>query len=54
MVKSNSKIFQSTFRRGMVYNYNRTKGIPCTTQPPVPWMHGEAIMEQIKMVCRLP
>ncbi|XP_052245576.1 glutamate receptor 2-like [Dreissena polymorpha] len=50
MVKSNSKIFQSTFRRGMVYNYNRTKGIPCTTQPPVPWMHGEAIMEQIKML----
>ncbi|XP_052792191.1 glutamate receptor 2-like [Mya arenaria] len=48
MVKSNSKVFQSTFRRGAVYNYNRTKGIPCTTSPPIPWMHGDAIIEHIK------
>ncbi|XP_045204260.2 glutamate receptor 3-like [Mercenaria mercenaria] len=48
MVTENSKIFQSTFRRKEVYNNNRTKGIPCTTHPPIPWMHGAAIMEQIK------
>jgi len=53
MVKSNSKVFQSTFRRGTVYNYNRTKGIPCSTDPPVPWMHGEAIIKHIKQVREL-
>jgi hypothetical protein len=50
MVTENPKIFKSTFRRKEVYNNNRTKGIPCTTNPPIPWMHGEAIMAHIKTV----
>ncbi|KAK3606415.1 hypothetical protein CHS0354_042068 [Potamilus streckersoni] len=48
MVAENPKIFQSTFRRKEVYNYNRTQGIPCNTKPPVPWMHGNTIMDEIK------
>ncbi|KAL3878192.1 hypothetical protein ACJMK2_030560, partial [Sinanodonta woodiana] len=48
MVAENPKIFRSTFRRKEVYNYNRTQGIPCNTKPPMPWMHGNAIMEKIK------
>ena len=50
MLTANKKIFKSTFRRKEVYNYNRTKGVPCTTNPPIPWMHGDAIMDEIKRV----
>ena len=50
MITANPKIFQSTIRRKEVYNYNKTRGVPCTTQPPLHWMHGDDIMEQIKMV----
>jgi len=42
---------QHTFRRGEVYNYNRTRGVPCNGDPPVAWMHGQALMEGMKQVC---
>ncbi|KAL4229867.1 Glutamate receptor 2 [Mactra antiquata] len=50
MVSSNPKIFQATFRRKEVYNYNETKGIPCHTTPPKPWMHGDDIMKHVKLL----
>ncbi|KAK3606319.1 hypothetical protein CHS0354_041953 [Potamilus streckersoni] len=45
MVERSSSIFQHTFRRGDIYNYNKTKGVPCSANPPVPWMHGQSLME---------
>ncbi|KAL5009424.1 hypothetical protein ScPMuIL_013493, partial [Solemya velum] len=50
MLQRDPKVFQHAFRRGTVYNYNKTRGIPCTTKPPVPWMFGETIMSAIKAV----
>ncbi|KAL3878269.1 hypothetical protein ACJMK2_030634 [Sinanodonta woodiana] len=44
MVERSSSIFQHTFRRGDIYNYNKTKGVPCTANPPIPWMHGQSLM----------
>ncbi|XP_053398486.1 glutamate receptor 2-like [Mercenaria mercenaria] len=52
LISNSTKIFKHTFRRGHVYNYNRTKGVPCESDDPlmplVPWMHGEAIMDGMK------
>lgn len=45
-----SSYFQHTFRRGEVYNYNKTRGVPCTAEKPVPWMHGESLMTGMKDV----
>lgn len=48
MLKNDSTVFRSTFRRAKVYNYDLTQGIPCTGNKP--WMHGLKIMENLKKV----
>lgn len=48
MLKNDSTVFRSTFRRAKVYNYDLTQGIPCTGNKP--WMHGLNIMENLKKV----
>lgn len=48
MLAENKDVFRYIFRRGVVYNYNRTRGIPCNTRPPIPWMHGANILSKIK------
>ncbi|KAL8621467.1 hypothetical protein ACOMHN_058229 [Nucella lapillus] len=48
MMEDDPDVFRWIFRRRVVYNYNRTRGIPCTTRPPVPWMHGANIMQKIR------
>ncbi|KAL8581027.1 hypothetical protein ACOMHN_048061 [Nucella lapillus] len=48
MLQEDPDVFRWIFRRRVVYNYNRTRGIPCTTRPPVPWMHGTNILNKIK------
>ncbi|XP_076456709.1 glutamate receptor-like [Babylonia areolata] len=48
MLEDDPDVFRWIFRRRVVYNYNRTRGIPCTTRPPVPWMHGTNILNKIK------
>lgn len=50
MIKKDKKVFQHTFRRGIVYNHNKTKGVPCYPKDALPWMHGEAIMSALKQV----
>ena len=49
MMKEKPDIFKSTIRRTKMYNQNKTQGIPCT-YPQLWWEHGDAIIEQIKMV----
>ena len=49
MMKDKPDIFKSTIRRTKMYNQNKTQGIPCT-YPNLYWEHGDAIIEQIKMV----
>ena len=49
LIEESSVIFKHTFRRGDVYNFNRTKGVPCV-DPPVPWMHGARLMRGMKTV----
>ncbi|XP_052281246.1 glutamate receptor-like [Dreissena polymorpha] len=48
LIENSSSIFKHTFRRGEVYNHNRTRGVPCDADPPVPWMHGEALTQGMK------
>ncbi|XP_060078529.1 glutamate receptor-like [Ylistrum balloti] len=48
MLKNNTEVFRTTFRRGDVYNNNLTKGIPCNDGNP--WMHGDAIIHYIKKI----
>ncbi|KAJ8317822.1 hypothetical protein KUTeg_004626 [Tegillarca granosa] len=48
MLTNNTSILKTTFRRGDVYNYNRTRGIPCSEN--VPWMHGQELIKQIKQL----
>ncbi|XP_076447024.1 glutamate receptor 3-like [Babylonia areolata] len=48
MLAEDPDVFRWIFRRRVVYNYNRTRGIPCTTRPPIPWMHGANILGKIK------
>lgn len=48
MVESNADAFKTTFRRGDLYNYNTTKGVPCSMGKP--WMHGAEIISRIKAV----
>ena len=50
LIAKSTTAFKHTFRRGDVYNYNRTKGVPCTTDPPIPWMHGTSLMLGMKSV----
>ncbi|CAL1535039.1 unnamed protein product, partial [Lymnaea stagnalis] len=48
MLENDSDVFRWIFRRGDLYNQNKTKGIPCTTKPPIPWMFGTNILQMIK------
>uniref|UniRef100_A0A2C9JM66 Glutamate receptor n=1 Tax=Biomphalaria glabrata TaxID=6526 RepID=A0A2C9JM66_BIOGL len=48
MLENDSDVFRWIFRRGDLYNLNKTKGIPCTTRPPLPWMFGQNILTLIK------
>ncbi|KAH9514029.1 hypothetical protein Btru_032031 [Bulinus truncatus] len=48
MLENDSDVFRWIFRRGDLYNQNKTKGIPCTTRPPIPWMFGQNILKLIK------
>nr|KAG5705420.1 hypothetical protein BaRGS_004547 [Batillaria attramentaria] len=48
MLDDDPEVFRWIFRRRIVYNYNRTRGIPCNTRPPIPWMHGANILRKIK------
>jgi hypothetical protein len=50
MLDEDPDVFRWIFRRGQVYNYNRTRGVPCTTRPPAPWMHGRDILMKMKAV----
>ncbi|KAK7495317.1 hypothetical protein BaRGS_00013499 [Batillaria attramentaria] len=50
MVGRRHDVFHSTFRRGVVYNLNRTLGVPCNTRPVLPWMHGTEIFYSLKRV----
>ncbi|XP_067664022.1 glutamate receptor 2-like isoform X1 [Haliotis asinina] len=50
MMQNDSEVFRYNFRRGDLYTYNDTKGIPCDKNPPVPWMHGEEILHRIKQM----
>ncbi|VDI60713.1 Hypothetical predicted protein [Mytilus galloprovincialis] len=55
MLSKDKPIFQGSFRRASVYNNYTRPGIPCTkihhSEPePPPWMHGQAILDTIKMV----
>ncbi|XP_050415391.1 glutamate receptor isoform X2 [Patella vulgata] len=49
MIQRQERVFQYTFRRAEVFNYNKTKGIPCIN-PVIPWMHGQDIYNSIKKV----
>ncbi|CAL1544183.1 unnamed protein product, partial [Lymnaea stagnalis] len=40
MIQQDKNIFQHTFRRGSIYNMNRTVGVRCDPTPLMPWMHG--------------
>ncbi|WAR00270.1 GRIA2-like protein [Mya arenaria] len=48
LIENSSNVFKHTFRRGMVYNYNQSRGVPCDADPPIPWMHGAALMDGIR------
>ncbi|BFZ24114.1 hypothetical protein BsWGS_27153 [Bradybaena similaris] len=48
MLKNDSDVFRWIFRRGELYNLNKTRGIPCTTKPPAPWMFGPRLLETMK------
>ncbi|ESO90626.1 hypothetical protein LOTGIDRAFT_163822 [Lottia gigantea] len=48
MLDNDTDVFRYTFRRKHVYNYNRTRGVPCTTDPPTPWMHGNTIYKLLR------
>ncbi|KAJ8297898.1 hypothetical protein KUTeg_024429 [Tegillarca granosa] len=52
LINNKSDIFDETFRRGKLYNYD-VQGIPCnrrdTDSPePRPWFHGKALMKALK------
>lgn len=49
ILANDSAAFKYTFRRREVYNYNKTKGVPCI-RPVVPWMHGDALITGMKKV----
>ncbi|KAL5011717.1 hypothetical protein ScPMuIL_010268 [Solemya velum] len=49
ILANDSKAFKYTFRRREVYNYNKTKGVPCI-RPVVPWMHGDALINGMKKI----
>ncbi|XP_071125935.1 glutamate receptor 2-like [Mytilus edulis] len=46
MLESDPNVFKTTFRRADIYNFNTTKGIPCSGGRP--WMHGQEIMRRMK------
>jgi hypothetical protein len=48
LIAKERKIFKHTFRHGDVYNNNKTKGVPCESNDP--WMHGKAIMAEMRNV----
>ncbi|XP_046373503.1 glutamate receptor-like [Haliotis rufescens] len=50
MIRRNTDVFNFTFRRRTVYNYNKTRGIPCDERPVIPWMHGSDIYDSLQRV----
>ncbi|GFN90015.1 glutamate receptor [Plakobranchus ocellatus] len=54
LLKNDSLIFRWTFRRGELYNLNKTKGIPCSTRPPAPWMFGKTLLDTMKEASPAP
>ena len=44
---SNPDIFREVFRRGKVYN-NDTIGLDCKNDLPVPWTHGNLLINKFK------
>jgi hypothetical protein len=46
---SNPDIFREVFRRGKVYN-NDTIGLDCKNDLPVPWIHGNMLINKFKQV----
>lgn len=48
MVNDDADVFRTTFRRSEIYNYNTTKGIPCSAGRP--WMHGNELIKRMKGV----
>lgn len=50
VMEEDPDVFRWIFRRGDVYNYNRTRGVPCTTRPPIPWMLGAKLLSKMKLV----
>ncbi|XP_059150176.1 glutamate receptor 3-like [Physella acuta] len=48
MLETDSDVFRWSFRRGELYNLNKTRGVPCTTRPPLPWMFGPRLVSMIK------
>ncbi|NP_001191541.1 glutamate receptor subunit protein GluR5 precursor [Aplysia californica] len=50
MIKEQRDVFHYVFRRGKMYNMNKTIGIQCNSNPPLPWMHGEQIYRALKQV----
>ncbi|KAL5012647.1 hypothetical protein ScPMuIL_011198 [Solemya velum] len=49
ILANDSNAFKYTFRRREVYNYNKTRGVPCV-RPVVPWMHGDALINGMKKI----
>lgn len=49
ILANDSAVFKYTFRRKEVYNHNKTRGVPCN-RPVVPWMHGDALINEMKKV----
>ncbi|PVD34216.1 hypothetical protein C0Q70_05482, partial [Pomacea canaliculata] len=49
VMEEDPDVFRWIFRRGDVYNYNRTRGVPCTTRPPIPWMLGAKLLSKMKL-----
>ena len=50
LIANSPEKFKHTFRRGDVYNNNKTLGVPCDANPKVPWMHGKRLMRGMKSV----
>ncbi|KAK3719756.1 hypothetical protein RRG08_040059 [Elysia crispata] len=54
LLKNDSEVFRHTFRRGELYNLNKTKGVPCSTRPPTPWMFGRTLFDLMREVDPVP
>ncbi|RUS87243.1 hypothetical protein EGW08_004995, partial [Elysia chlorotica] len=54
LLNNDSEVFRHTFRRGELYNFNKTKGVPCSTRPPRPWMFGRTLFDLMREVEPVP